>query len=240
MRAVTESRIARASAMIEPMRFKLTLRTVLLRLNAGMVIGFDIDGVLADFITPFLGMVGQRAACGVIDPATVTDPNFVRHPFLTKEIILECMELVSYDPQFWRALAPLPSPEQWLALDQLSRNHTLFFITHRWVRDTYDIHRVTCDWLNRHGVSAPVVHFTQEKKSVLVKELSIELFIDDRHENCEDVATATAAAVFMPHRPYNQSFHHPKVRRIQELNELFEFVADASLEALTCQPLITR
>ncbi len=40
--------------MTKPMRFKLTLRTILLRLNAGMVIGFDIDGVLADFITPFL------------------------------------------------------------------------------------------------------------------------------------------------------------------------------------------
>jgi hypothetical protein len=34
-RAVTESKIAPGSAMTKPMRFKLTLRTILLRLNAG-------------------------------------------------------------------------------------------------------------------------------------------------------------------------------------------------------------
>ena len=60
-----------------------------------MIIGFDIDGVLADFITPFLQMLGQRAACGVIDPATVTDPNFMRHPFLTEALIMECVDSVS-------------------------------------------------------------------------------------------------------------------------------------------------
>ena len=190
-----------------------------------MTLGFDIDGVLADFITPFLRLLQERTRCDAIDPASITDPNFMHHPFLTNEIIMECMEAVSYNPDFWRALAPLPSPEQWLALDKLSRDHQIVFITHRWVRETYDIHRVTCDWLSSHGVSEPVVHFTQDKKSLLVKELNIELFVDDRHENCEDVATATDAVVFMPHRPYNQAFNHPKVRRIQELDEIFDLVS---------------
>ncbi|MGE5216424.1 MAG: 5' nucleotidase, NT5C type [Chloroflexota bacterium] len=190
-----------------------------------MTLGFDIDGVLADFITPFLSLLEIRTGSGPIDPASVTDPNFTQHPFLTKETVIECMEAASYDPDFWRLLAPLPSPEQWRALDQLSRDHQVVFITHRWVRDTYDIHRVTCDWLRRHGIADPVVHFTQEKKSVLVKELNVELFVDDRRENCEDVANFTDAAVFMPHRPYNQSFHHPKVRRIQQLDELFDHLS---------------
>jgi uncharacterized HAD superfamily protein len=190
-----------------------------------MTLAFDIDGVLADFITSFLRLLEARTGNGPIDPASITDPNFMHHPFLTKEIIMECMEAASYDPEFWRALAPLPSPQQWRALDNLSRHHQVVFITHRWVRDNYDIHRVTCDWLNSHGVSNPIVHFTQEKKSLLVKELNIRLFVDDRHENCEDVATATDATVFMPHRPYNQAFHHPRVRRIQQLDEIFDHVS---------------
>ena len=190
-----------------------------------MTLGFDIDGVLADFITPFLKLLELRTGGRVIDPDTITDPNFMHHPYLTKQIIMECMESASHDPEFWRALAPLPTPRQWRALDELSRDHQVVFITHRWVRDTYDIHRVTCDWLNRHGVSDPVVHFTQDRKSVLVKELNIKLFVDDRHENCEDVATATDAAVFMPHRPYNQAFNHPKVRRVRQLDEIFDFVS---------------
>jgi uncharacterized HAD superfamily protein len=191
-----------------------------------MMIGLDIDGVLADFVTPFLQLLERRAGGGPIDPASITDPNFQRHPFLTQEMIYDCMVETSYDPEFWRVLEPLPSRDQWNALDQMAREHEVVFITHRWVRDTYDINQVTCDWLRRHGIGSPVVHFTQEKKSQLVNQLRIELFVDDRHENCEDVATQTDARVMMPHRPYNQAFDHPKVQRIHDLNELFGYLSN--------------
>jgi uncharacterized HAD superfamily protein len=186
-----------------------------------MTLGLDIDGVLADFITPFLQLLEKRTGTGPIDPASITDPNFMHHPFLTQEIIFECMEAASYDPDFWRVLAPLLSPEQWQFLNRISCDHEVVFITHRWVRDTYDINQITCDWLRSHGITEPVVHFTQERKSALVQKLDIRVFVDDRHENCEDVATQTDAVVLMPHRPYNQAFNHPKVRRIQELDECF-------------------
>jgi uncharacterized HAD superfamily protein len=186
-----------------------------------MTLGFDIDGVLADFITPFLKLLEARSGSGPIDPASITDPNFMQHPFLTKEIIFECMEAASYDPEFWSAMTPLLSSDQWRVLDRIGTEHSLVFITHRWVRDTYDINQITCDWLRRHGMSRPIVYFTQEKKSALIRQLGIKVFVDDRHENCEDVATETDAVVFMPHRPYNQRFSHPKVRRIHELDELW-------------------
>jgi uncharacterized HAD superfamily protein len=189
-----------------------------------MILGLDIDGVIADFITPFLKLLEMRHGTGPIDPASITDPNFMQHPFLTREAIFECMESASYDPEFWRAMTPLLSSEQWEKLEELGRAHELVFVTHRWVRDTYDIHQVTCEWLRRHGLTKPVVYFTQEKKSALIRKLGIELFVDDRHENCEDIATETAAAVLMPHRPYNQAFRHPKVRRIHEFDELWEHV----------------
>jgi uncharacterized HAD superfamily protein len=191
-----------------------------------MIVGFDIDGVLADFITPFLQLLAQRTGTRSIDPASVIDPNFLAHPFITPAMIFDCMEAVSYDPEFWRALTPLLTAKQWRELDRICRAHQTVFITHRWVRDSYDINRVTCDWLRSHGVSDPVVYFTQNKKSVLVRELGIGLFVDDRHENCHDVASETEAVVFMPHRPYNQAFDHPRVRRIQQLEELFEYLAD--------------
>jgi uncharacterized HAD superfamily protein len=112
-----------------------------------MTVGLDIDGVVADFITPFLKLLEARSGGGPIDPASITDPNFMQHPFF---------------------------------------------------------------------------HFTQEKKSALIRKSGIELFVDDRHENCEDVATETDAVVLMSHRPYNQAFSHPKVRRIHELDEIWD------------------
>ena len=191
-----------------------------------MKIALDIDGVLADFVTPFLQLLEQRVGGPSIDPASITDPNFQHHPFLTQELIYDCMVDTSYDAEFWRVLAPLPSQQQWQALNQVSRDNEVIFITHRWVRDTYDINHVTSEWLRRHGIDNPVVHFTQAVKSQLVRQLNVQLFVDDRHENCQDVATQTEAVVMMPHRPYNRAFDHPRVQRIQDLNELFGYLAN--------------
>ncbi len=188
------------------------------------MIGLDIDGVLADFMSPFLRVLEQRSGNGPIDPATIADPNFSNYPFLSKELLSNCIEEVSGDPTFWQELTPLPSPGQWRALDSLSREERLVFVTHRYERDHYSIHKVTCDWLRSHGVSQPVVYFTQSQKSELIGQLKVDLFVDDRHENCRDVADNTRAVVLMPHRFYNQSFSHPRVRRINDLDEMFSYL----------------
>jgi uncharacterized HAD superfamily protein len=201
----------------------LTVSSDLLKLSA-VIVGLDIDGVLADFVPAFLRVLAERGGNGPIDPESVTDPNFTNHPFLTAEIVARCVAEVSSDPLFWELLAPLPSPEQWRALDVLSREKRLLFITHRYPCENYDVGRVTRDWLRKHGVSDPVVYFTQTQKSELIRKLSVQLFVDDRHENCRDAAEHTQAVVMMPHRPYNGSFAHPKVRRIQNLAEIFEFI----------------
>ncbi|OLC69835.1 MAG: hypothetical protein AUH87_05590 [Deltaproteobacteria bacterium 13_1_40CM_4_54_4] len=109
-------------------------------------------------------------------------------------------------------------------MDDLSRQERLVFVTHRYERESYSIHEVTCDWLKQHGIAQPAVYFTQNYKSELISKLKIELFVDDRHENCRDVAERTGAVVLMPHRIYNQSFNHPRVQRIQDLAELFDYL----------------
>jgi hypothetical protein len=48
--------------------------------------------------------------------------------------------------------------------------------------------------------------------------------MDDRHENCQDVAENTQAVVLMPLRPYNRSFNHPGVKTIRNFNELFSYL----------------
>ncbi len=189
-----------------------------------MMVGLDIDGVLADFISPFLRVLELRMGNGPIDRDSISDPNFTNHPLIAAEIVSECIARVSDDPKFWEALLPLPSAQQWQALDKLSRKEKLVFVTHRYERDTYDIGRITCDWLRKHGISNPVVYFTQNQKSELIGKLKVELFVDDRHENCRDVAENTEALVLMPHRSYNQHFDHPRVQRIHDLDQLFAYI----------------
>ena len=190
-----------------------------------MIVGLDIDGVLADFLPPFLKLLEARAGRGPIEVESITDPSFVSHPYISNEIISDCMTEVSYDSRFWQNLKPLATTRQWQVLDELSRDERLLFVTHRYERETYSIREITCDWLKKHGIKSPVVYFTQSYKSELVRQLKIELFVDDRHENCLDVAEKTDAVVMMPHRSYNNSFEHPKVQRIHDLEELFSYLS---------------
>jgi 5'(3')-deoxyribonucleotidase len=182
-------------------------------------VALDIDGVLADFISPFVQLLEARSG-GVVDLDTVTDPNFANYPLLSRELIRDCIMEVSDDPRFWRRLAPMPSAAEWATLDALSREERLVFVTHRYEREHYSIHDVTCDWLRKHGVSKPVVYFTQTVKSELIGKMGVQLFVDDRHENCRDVAENTEAVVLMPDRCYNRSFQHPRVTRIEDLRAL--------------------
>ncbi|OGQ76670.1 MAG: hypothetical protein A3G40_14260 [Deltaproteobacteria bacterium RIFCSPLOWO2_12_FULL_57_22] len=192
-----------------------------------MILGLDIDGVVADFLSPFLQVVARKTGMGAIAAETITDFNFKEHPFLTEAIVWKSMEEVSYDPAFWRGLSSLISDEDWHRLEALSGQGKLVFVTHRYERETYSIPQVSCDWLRRHGISRPVVYFTQEPKGQLVQDLGVSLFVDDRFENCQNVAEKTGAIVLMPHRTYNQEFTHPRVRRIQNFNELFTYVDES-------------
>jgi uncharacterized HAD superfamily protein len=189
-----------------------------------MLVGLDVDGVVADFLDPFLRFVAKKTGCEPIAAETITDLSFKGHPVITEEALEASLAALSHERDFWPRLAPLLAPSEWEALESLSRKGRLVFITHRHPHDTYDIHQVTSDWLRKHGIAKPVIHFTQEYKSALVESLGVELFVDDRHENCLDVAEKTQAAVFMPHRLYNQSFIHPRVKRIRNFNELLGYL----------------
>lgn len=189
-----------------------------------MIVGLDIDGVLADFLSPFLKLLEEKTGNGPFLAESITDFTFAEHPVLSEEVVWDCMEAVSYDPDFWQNLSPLITAGEWGRLENLSRQERLHFVTHRYVRETYDINAITSEWLKSHGISNPVVHFTNESKAPLVKDLGIQFFMDDRYENCLEVAEKTDAMVLMPHRPYNQSFNHPSVKRIENFAELFFYL----------------
>jgi hypothetical protein len=75
-----------------------------------MMVGLDIDGVLADFVCPFLRVLEERAGIGCIDPQTYVDLNFSDHPELSREIVTECILKVSNDRKFGHSSIHCPSP----------------------------------------------------------------------------------------------------------------------------------
>ncbi len=87
-----------------------------------MIVGLDIDGVVADFISPFLREAEKLMGNVPIPAYTITDLSFKQHPFLSERIVSECMKAVSYDPDFWRDLSPLLSPGEWVFNDVADGN----------------------------------------------------------------------------------------------------------------------
>jgi 5' nucleotidase, deoxy (Pyrimidine), cytosolic type C protein (NT5C) len=188
-----------------------------------MLVGLDIDGVVADFLGPFLRFVETQIGCAPIAPETVVDLSYKDHPVITDTVLERCLEALAAEPDFFDRLIPLLTASEWRALDGLSRARRLVFITHRQAREGRDVQRLTADWLKRHGISDPVVHCTADYKSKLVAELGVAAFVDDRPENCLDVAENTRAMVYMPRRNYNAFFTHPKVKTFDRFGELLGY-----------------
>lgn len=185
------------------------------------MIGLDIDGVVADFLSPFLTLLEKEIGRGPIAAETLISVDFSDHPILTQEAVEACSDAVKRNPDFWDQLESLLSKEQWNQLEELNRQDRLAFITHRSGHQNYDIHGVTVEWLRRHGITDPKVHLAPAHKSVFVEELRVELFVDDNYQVCEEVADKTRARVLMPHHHYNRRFSHPRVQRIMQFSEIF-------------------
>ena len=185
------------------------------------MVGLDIDGVVADFLSPFLLRLEKRTGKGPIPAESLRSVHLSAHPALTEEAVKDCSDAVRRDPGFWDGLDSLLSPEQWRRLERLSRRGQLSFITHRTGHESWDIRAVTSGWCRRHGVTNPDVHLVEREKSAVVEKLGLALFVDDNYENCQDVAEHTEARVLMPHHPYNRYFSHPGVTRIMQFNEVF-------------------
>lgn len=185
------------------------------------MVGLDIDGVVADFLSPFLLRLEKRIGKGPIPAEALTSVDFTAHPALTEEAVEACADAVRRDPLFWEGLDSLLSREQWRRLEALSRSGQLSFITHRTGHESWDIHAVTTEWFRRHGITSPDVHMVENQKSAVVEKLGVVLFVDDNYDNCRDVAERTSARVLMPHHPYNRSFTHPGVTRIMNFDEVF-------------------
>ena len=189
-----------------------------------MRIGMDVDGVLANWDEGFrlkLIEASGRVLCPPgFQPETWHWPEAVGY---TDEEIKEAHFLSCNDTAFWTRLSPMPGAERFLSdiwrlfgnIHVLIQNGTvpdptglftpeIYFITSRYGPAVKD---ATHDWISRHG-------WTPQQTSVLInrhglkgeicKALGINVFIDDRPDNCVDVRRKCPdARVFMLARQHN-------------------------------------
>lgn len=113
------------------------------------------------------------------------------------------------DSNFWLDLSPLPGAEE--TLQQLSAKRfagdQIYFIT---TRPGLKAKLLTEYWLTNWGFpNATVIIAGSEKaKGQLASALKLDVFIDDKPENCEQVAREADSncRIFLVDAPYNRQF----------------------------------
>ncbi len=202
-----------------------------------MRIGVDIDGVLADLNRAYIRLIEQETGI-ILPPVSDSYPDCWHYAekFVPEPELNRVWEFIK-DPanHFWAKLAPLPGAPA--AVGVLARSpHDVYYITNRPGKTAK---MQTEIWLKGLGMAMPTVLLSNQKGPVAVG-LALDIFIDDRLDNCFDVLMATrqwhskqATKVYVVDAPYNRVNHYNAVERVKS-------VSDALRHAGVFGPVISK
>lgn len=158
-------------------------------------IGFDLDGVVADFRTAFLDAAAkllgraaiQRPASPMpdLDAVSATDARRV-------------WKVITDTPNWWVGLAPY-EPAQIARLYQLARRHRweVSFLTSRVPTAGDSVQFQSQTWLEAHGFYMPAVVTVPGSRGEIANALRLDLIIDDQFLNCLEVVGASQAKAIL-------------------------------------------
>jgi hypothetical protein len=156
-------------------------------------VGFDLDGVLADFRTAF-----RAAARGLVDvPLQVGDADEADR-MLSESAIKRAWKDVSEAHNWWTTL-PAFEPAQIARLYALSRQHKweVFFLTKRPATRGDTVQVQTQWWLEQHGFYLPAVVTVPGSRGELANALRLDFVVDDQELNCVEVISASSAKALL-------------------------------------------
>jgi hypothetical protein len=178
-------------------------------------IGFDMDGVLADFGAAFHDVERrlfgpgttisegqpeqeeerQENAAAAAASATAQDPRAALHAAREmrrrRDLIWQGIQST---PDFWRALEPI-DPLAVPRIHELMLRHRweVFFITQRPQTDGDTVQRQTQQWLVEQGFDLPSVLVLGGSRGAAARALRLDYHVDDSAENCLDVIAVARA-----------------------------------------------
>lgn len=180
-----------------------------------MRIGFDVDGVLADFNRGFATLLsrtsGRRLATADFVPSVWDWPE---HLGYTKDEVDWAWREVERGG-FWLKL----EPTRHLDAVQMLWDHgdDVYFITDR---RGVGAKRETEQWLVRHLALAYPTVLISSMKGALCSALNLDVYVDDRLGNVADVRQrAPLTRVYLLDAPYNQSqvYDQYRVKGLREV-----------------------
>jgi hypothetical protein len=218
-------------------------------------IAFDLDGVLADMESALL-----REASGLFGPSvTAAAPSAERPPIepqnksTSSEADLPEDDLVPAQPvtrlrltprqarrlwrhvelleNFWESLEELePGAVAHLAALASERRWELIFLTKRPESAGDTVQRQTQRWLQAKGFMFPSVFVVQGSRGLVADALALDVVIDDRPENCMDVAADSNAGAFLVWRGLDKdvpaAVTRPPIRVVKSVEDCLAILCE--------------
>ena len=180
-----------------------------------MRIAFDLDGVLADLHTPFVGTahklfpeldmaamrppdVGASPTDNEADaagdaPESPNVPALVRKPISRRQTEAIWRHLCGID-NFWEGLTEIePGSIARLAALVEERRWEVIFVTSRPRTTGRTVQRQSQRWLQRLGFPMPSVFVVHGSRGRVASALDLNVVVDDRPDNCLDVVLESKA-----------------------------------------------
>ena len=158
-------------------------------------IAFDMDGVLADMEAGLVERTARLFGEAPTDDADqALDERRTAKPRMTPRQERRLWEHVKAIENFWESL-PEIEPGMVARLNALAsgRGWEVIFLTKRPATKGVTAQLQTQRWLAAHGFALPSVYVVQGSRGAIAAALALDFVIDDRPENCLDVATDSKA-----------------------------------------------
>lgn len=173
-------------------------------------IGFDCDGVIADFNTAFINRVIAVTGKDLFPPRPFDIPtwDYPEHYGYTAGHMSGVWQSIKEDESFWLRLPAYPEANETLRrlTQQVLIGSDVYFITSRpgavakWQTE---------EWLRRHGFDETPTVLISSAKGLSAKALKLDVYVDDRWENVVDVTTQVPdCRTCLVDRPWNQDRDH--------------------------------
>jgi hypothetical protein len=164
-------------------------------------VGFDIDGVLADFRSAFQVFLVRG---GADEEGAAVDPEQAESA-VSQARVKRAWAKVASSHNWWTTLQPY-EPAQISRLYALARQleWEVLFITGRPATLGDTVQFQTQWWLEQHGFYLPAVCTVPGSRGELANAVQLDLVVDDQPLNCTDVISGSPAKALLMLRDRSQ------------------------------------
>jgi hypothetical protein len=152
-------------------------------------VGFDLDGVVADFRTAFLEAAAKLLGREAIQRPTAPMPDFNA---VSAADAKRVWRAITETPNWWLGLTPY-EPAQIARLYQLTRRYRweVSFLTSRIPTTGDSVQFQSQAWLEANGFYMPAVVTVPGSRGEIANALRLDVVIDDQLLNCLEVVGAS-------------------------------------------------